>query len=75
MFVLSDARLRLLTENPGILDVHRDSFFDAYKCREKCAELAKQKLNIDKRICGICVSVCPIGKKSFSNNKSCRWVK
>jgi len=44
------------------INVHRDSFFDAHKCREKCAELAKQRLNIDKRICGICVSVCPIGK-------------
>ena len=42
--------------------VHRDTFFDAHKCRDKCAELAKQRLNVDKRICGICVSVCPIGK-------------
>jgi len=44
------------------IKVHRDSFFDAHKCREKCAELAKQRLNVDKHICGICVSVCPIGK-------------
>lgn len=44
------------------VNVYRDSFFDAHKCREKCAELAKKRLNIDKRICGICVSVCPIGK-------------
>jgi ferredoxin len=28
--------------------------------------LSKQKLNLDKRVCGICVSVCPIGKKNIS---------
>lgn len=43
--------------------IHRDQFFDPFKCRNKCAELAKNLLNIDKRICGICVSVCPIGKR------------
>ncbi|MBW6479713.1 MAG: hypothetical protein K0B37_09815 [Bacteroidales bacterium] len=44
------------------IDTHRDVFFDAFKCREKCRELAKQKLNVNERICGLCVSVCPIGK-------------
>jgi epoxyqueuosine reductase len=43
--------------------VHRDSFFDAHKCREKCGELARHRLNVDKRICGLCVAVCPVGKK------------
>lgn len=43
---------------------HRDSFFDAHSCRKKCGEFAKQKLNLDKRICGICISVCPIGLKN-----------
>ena len=42
---------------------HRDLFFNAFKCRDKCGELAKQRLNVDERICGLCVSVCPIGKK------------
>jgi epoxyqueuosine reductase QueG len=45
------------------IKVLRDDFFNPYKCRETCGELAKQRLNIDKRICGICVSVCPVGKK------------
>ena len=31
------------------------------KCREKCGELAKERLNVDERICGLCVSVCPKG--------------
>jgi len=51
----------------GILwDIHtdRDVFFDAHKCREKCSELAKSLLNTDTRMCGICVSVCPVGKYS-----------
>jgi epoxyqueuosine reductase QueG len=45
------------------INIHRDEFFDAQKCRKKCAELAKQKLNVDERICGMCVAVCPLGKK------------
>ncbi len=45
------------------IKVHRDNFFNAFKCREKCGELAKQRLNVDEHICGLCVSVCPIGKK------------
>jgi len=44
------------------VDTHRDLFFDAFKCRKKCGELAKQKLNVNERICGLCVSVCPVGK-------------
>lgn len=38
----------------------RDQFFDAYKCREQCSEFGRTRLNVDRRICGICVSVCPI---------------
>ena len=45
------------------IDVHRDQFFDAFRCREKCGELARQKLKVDERICGLCVSICPVGKK------------
>jgi epoxyqueuosine reductase len=41
--------------------IHRDNFFNAFKCREKCGELAKQRLNVDERICGLCIKVCPIG--------------
>ena len=45
------------------IKTHRDTFFNAHKCRDKCGELAMQRLNVDKRICGLCVSVCPIGRK------------
>jgi len=54
------------------INVHRDQFFDAFRCREKCGELARKKLNVDERICGLCVSVCPVGKtkeKSFAEKK------
>ena len=45
-------------------DIHtdRDIFFDAFKCREKCSEFGRTLLKIDKRICGICIAVCPIGR-------------
>lgn len=45
------------------INIHRDQFFDAFKCREKCGELAKNKLNVEERICGLCISVCPVGKR------------
>lgn len=45
------------------INIHRDIFFNPYKCREKCGELARKMLNVDERICGLCVSVCPKGKK------------
>jgi len=45
-------------------NVFRDEFFNAFRCREKCGELAKQRLNVNERICGLCVCVCPKGKRS-----------
>lgn len=55
--------------NGSLWDINtdRDLFFDAHKCREKCGELAKLLLNKDSRICGICVSVCPLGKNNKAN--------
>jgi epoxyqueuosine reductase len=46
-------------------DIHtdRDVFFDAFKCREKCSEFGRTLLKIDKRICGICIAVCPIRRE------------
>ena len=44
--------------------LHRDDFFDAHKCREKCGELAMERLHVNVRICGMCVAVCPVGKRS-----------
>jgi epoxyqueuosine reductase len=46
-------------------DIHigRDSFFDAYACKNKCRELSLKKLGRNITICGICVKVCPIGRQ------------
>jgi epoxyqueuosine reductase len=41
--------------------VRREEFFDAFKCREKCKEFGEKFLNMDVRVCGICVAVCPFG--------------
>jgi epoxyqueuosine reductase QueG len=46
------------------INIHRDEFFDAFKCRQMCGELARQKLGVEERICGLCVSVCPYGRKN-----------
>ncbi len=43
------------------INTFRDEFFDAFKCREKCGELASERLNVDVHICGKCVCVCPLG--------------
>ena len=47
-------------------DIHtdRDVFFDAIKCRDKCTEFGRTHLKIDRKICGICVAACPIGRKN-----------
>jgi epoxyqueuosine reductase len=44
------------------INTDRDVFFDAFKCREKCGELARTHLKVNRRICGICIAVCPIGR-------------
>jgi epoxyqueuosine reductase len=41
----------------------RDELFDAFKCRETCVRLARERLNIDARVCGVCIAVCPIGRR------------
>lgn len=43
-------------------NIDRDQFYDAFKCREKCLELTRKYLNEPLYVCGICVSVCPIGR-------------
>ncbi len=42
--------------------VDRDEFYDPFKCREMCKEFGDKVLKMNVRVCGICVSVCPIGK-------------
>lgn len=44
------------------ITVDRDEFYDPWKCREKCRELARTRIGVNESICGICVSVCPVGR-------------
>ncbi len=43
--------------------MQRDEFFDAFECRSTAKELGMQRTGSKECICGICVSVCPLGKK------------
>jgi epoxyqueuosine reductase QueG len=42
--------------------VDRDEFYDAFKCRDTCRKLSRDRLDKKVSLCGICVSVCPYGK-------------
>jgi len=44
------------------ITTEREEFFDAFLCRRQCAEFGEKRLGKDARICGICVSACPIGR-------------
>lgn len=46
------------------IKIDRDDFYDAFKCRDKAKEisLAATGQN-DDEICGICIAVCPVGRK------------
>lgn len=46
-------------------DVHtsRDDFYNAFLCRETCRAVTKKRVGVDASLCGICVSVCPVGKR------------
>lgn len=43
------------------INIDRDEFYNAFKCREKSLELAWKNLKQRTSICGICVSICPLG--------------
>jgi epoxyqueuosine reductase len=49
------------------INVKREDFFDAWKCRRQCAEFGSTRFNMDVRICGICVAVCPVGIMTTKN--------
>jgi len=51
------------------IDVDRDEFFDAFKCRQKCLELTWENFSVKVSICGICIAACPIGLKENKNKR------
>jgi epoxyqueuosine reductase len=44
------------------IHVDRDEFYSARKCKETANRLSLERINVDARLCGICVSVCPVGQ-------------
>lgn len=42
--------------------IDRDEFFNANKCREACRSRSLKYIHKEISLCGVCVSVCPIGK-------------
>ena len=44
----------------------REDFFDAFKCMDMCKEQAGN-INVNSLICGVCVSICPIGQRIYNN--------
>ncbi len=42
----------------------REDFYNADRCRKKCRELTLKNTGRNESLCGICVSVCPVGKGS-----------
>ncbi|RKY82993.1 epoxyqueuosine reductase [candidate division KSB1 bacterium] len=43
----------------------REDFFNAFKCKETGTYLTKKNTGVDDCICGICVSVCPVGVRVY----------
>lgn len=45
--------------------IDRDSFFNAHACRSAARTRAKEMLDIDETICGLCISNCPFTKRGL----------
>jgi len=48
---------------PWKAGMKREEFFDAFACRETARKLSRERLGHEETICGICVNVCPAGRK------------
>jgi len=47
----------------------RDEFFNTFECRKAARKLAKEMINVDELLCGICISVCPYTQKYVKEKK------
>jgi epoxyqueuosine reductase QueG len=50
--------------NGKLWNIHtdRDEFYSAAKCKETANRLTLERIGRDMRLCGICVSICPVGQ-------------
>jgi len=44
------------------IHLDRDQFYSARKCKETANRLTLKRIGKDMRLCGICVSACPVGQ-------------
>jgi len=44
-------------------EMDRNEFYDPFKCWEFCKQISAERIKKDISLCGICISVCPQGKK------------
>src|SRR4030042_6099617 len=44
------------------IHIDRDQFYNARKCKETANRLPLERIGKDMRLCGICVSACPVGQ-------------
>ena len=47
------------------VQMKREDFFDAKKCRDTARKLGIQRIGRYDSLCGICVAVCPIGRREY----------
>ena len=45
------------------INLHRDSFYDAFACRKTARELMLRNVGVSNTVCGICIAVCPWTQK------------
>jgi len=45
------------------INIRREEFFDPWRCREQCTEFGRLRLEGGARICGMCMAICPVGRK------------
>lgn len=59
---VSGCPARALSGKNWDISLRREEILDAFRCREKCRELGESNVGKGVRLCGICVSLCPVGK-------------
>ncbi len=45
------------------ISIDRNEFYDPFKCREACLKLSNKMINKNISLCGICIYICPKGRK------------
>lgn len=60
---VSNCPAQAATGKSWTIKIDRNEFYNPFKCREFCKKISAEKIKKDISICGICISVCPKGKK------------